>query len=406
MSRARILVVKPVLPYPPDQGTKVVSMGLIDALSVAHDVTVLARLLGRDEEAHVQALATRCTRVVTVLPANRRSRFARAAYKVGYAARSLVTGRSLKSLYDCPGVTLRAARALARESFDLVIVEYWQMYPLLDLFPRNSTVLLTHDVDAHVHEARTHIEHGVATRLRAATTWRVEAKEEERAYRRAGRVWALTRRDADLVQRIAGRTADVLPLGLSDEAFVREPHPRTSREVLLLGAMRSAFNRDAMGYFVRDIHPALASLSGVRFTVVGGVLPPEVASFAQAPGVEITGHASDINPYLARAACMVVPLRFAGGIRIRILYAMAAGLPVVCSPVAVEGMGFEPGREVLVASTPEQYRAHLQRLFDDPAGALEIARRARDRVWTAHGPDARGPGLRSFVERAMGDRAS
>jgi glycosyltransferase involved in cell wall biosynthesis len=382
------------------------SMGLIDALSAAHDVTVLARLLGRDEDVQVRALEKRCARVVAVLAANRTSVWARAIYRLAYSARSVVTGRSLKSLYDCPGVTVRAARTLARESFDLIIVEYWQMYPLLDVFPRERTVLLTHDIDALVHPARARIERDVLTQVRAATTWRVEAREEKRAYERAGRVWALTARDADTVRAIAGRDADVLPLGLAEETFVDEPVARTSRAVLLLGAMHSSFNRDAINHFVRDIHPALASLPGVRFTIVGGSLPPEVAAFANVPGVDVTGHAPDIKPYLERAACMVVPLRFAGGIRIRILHAMAAGLPVVCSPVAVEGMGFEAGRHVLVAGTPSEYRAHVQRLFDDPAFALDLAREARERVWRSHGPHARGPGLRAFVEQAMGERPS
>jgi glycosyltransferase involved in cell wall biosynthesis len=102
----------------------------------------------------------------------------------------------------------------------------------------------------------------------------------------------------------------------------------------------------------------------------------------------------------------VVPLRFAGGIRIRILYAMAAGLPVVCSPVAVEGMGFEAGRHVLVAETPAEYRRHVERLLGDRAFALGIARAARERVWEAHGPETRGAGLRAFVGRAMGEGAS
>jgi glycosyltransferase involved in cell wall biosynthesis len=406
MKRARILLIKPVLPYPPDQGTKVVSMGLIDALAPAHDVTVLARLLSRDEETQVRELEKHGARVVTVTPKNRVSRVARAAFKIGYGARSLVTGRSMKSLYDCPGATVAAARALARERFDLVIVEYWQMYPLFGVFPRECTVLLTHDIDAHVYRARAQIEHGIATRVRARTTWRVEAREEKRAYERAGRVWALTQADADAVAAIAARRAEVLPFGLAADAFVDEPAPRTSREVLLVGAMQSAFNRDAIDHFVRDIHPALASISGARFTVVGGALPSEVASFAHEPGVEITGHANDIRPFLARAACLLVPLRFAGGIRIRILCAMAAGLPVVCSPVAVEGMGLDAGRHVLVAASPAEYRAHVERLLADPGFAQGIARAARERVWKAFGPGARGPGLVAFVERAMGDRPS
>jgi len=257
MSRRRILIVKPVLPYPPDSGTKVVSMGVIDALAGAHDVTVLARLLDPGEHVYVRELETRCVRVVTVMPANRTSPVARVAYKVGYTARAFSGGRSLKSQYDCPGVTIRAARGLARESFDLVIVEYWQMYPLLDVFPRERSVLLTHDIDAQVYRGRAAIERDLRTRLRAATTWRGEAREEKRAYQRAGRVWALTQSDADEVLAIAGRPADVVPFGLPASAFVDEVTPRDSREVLWVGAMHSAFNRDAMVHFVRDIHPAL-----------------------------------------------------------------------------------------------------------------------------------------------------
>lgn len=401
MKRSRILLVKPVLPYPPDQGTKVVSFGLIESLSASHDVTVLARLLDASEAAHVRALEKLCARVVTVLPANRTSVAARAAYKVAYGARSLFTGRSLKSLYDCPGSTIRAARDLARESFDFFIVEYWQMYPLLDVFPRDRTALLTHDIDVFVSRARARLDRGIVSRAKVKTSWRAEAREEVRAYERAGRVWALTDRDADAVAVLAGRKADVMPVGLAPEYFVGDPAPRDSRDVLLLGAMHSPFNRDAINHFVKDIHPALASLPGVHFSVVGGALPHEVADFARAPNVEITGHARDIRPYLERAACLVVPLRFAGGIRIRILYAMAAGLPVICSPVAVDGMGFEAGRHVLVAATPDEYRRHVERILTDREFALDVARAAKERVWGVYGPRARGVGVRAFVERAM-----
>ncbi|HEU4929308.1 MAG TPA: glycosyltransferase [Candidatus Krumholzibacteria bacterium] len=403
MSRGRILLVKPVLPYPPDQGTKVVSTALIDALAPAHDVTVLARLLSPGEERYVRELEARGVRVVATLPANRASAAARVAYKLAYTARALTTRRSLKSLYDCPGSTIRAARELAREPFDLVILEYWQLYPLLDVFSRHNTVLLTHDIDAQVFRARAAIERDLRTQLRARTTWRREAREEADAYRRAKRVWALTPRDADEVKAISGRRASVLPFGLDESAFAGAIEPRMSREVLLVGAMHSAFNRDAAVHFVRDIYPAIASLPGVRVTVVGGDLPPEIADFAGSPNVEIAGHAPDIGPFMRRAACLVVPLRFAGGIRIRILYAMAAGLPVVCSPVAVEGMGLEPGRDVLTATTPAEYRSHIERLLDHATYGQQIAQASREKVWNLHGPEARGPGLRGFVERAMAE---
>ena len=192
---------------------------------------------------------------------------------------------------------------------------------------------------------------------------------------------------------------DVLPFGLPAGSFAPVSGARDSREVLFLGAMGAAFNRDALIYFARDIHPLLSGIEGIRFTVVGGELPPGLEWFGNAPNVEVSGHAPDVRPFLGRAACLVVPLRFGGGLRIRIIEAMAAGLPVVASAAAVEGLAVEAGQHVLVAKTPADFRSHVARLLDAPQFASELSARARDHAWRAYGPEARGPGLRSCVER-------
>jgi glycosyltransferase involved in cell wall biosynthesis len=338
--------------------------------------------------------------VITVFPVNRRSLAARAGFKLAYTLRSSAGGRSLRSLYDCPGAFVARARELAREPFDLVIVEYWQLYPLLDIFPPRRTVLLTHDIDQRVSHARAAIgpARGFLARRRDAR----ERCEETRAYRRAGRVWALTAADADAVRALAGTTpVDVFPFGLAEAAFAGEIGARESREVLFMGAMGASFNRDALVHFARDIHPVLAGLSGIRFTIVGGALPPGAEGLAAAPGVTVTGHAPDPGEYLRRAACLVVPLRYAGGLRIRILEAMAAGLPVVCSPPAVAGMDLRDGSEVLVARRPQEYRVWIERLFADRAFAADVAARAREAAWRRFGPDARGRGVRALVAEAI-----
>jgi glycosyltransferase involved in cell wall biosynthesis len=403
--RARILLVKPVLPYPPDQGTKVVSFALLEALAPSHDVTVLARVLNPAENAYARELQRWCARVVTVWPANRRSLAARAVYRLAYTARSALTGRSLKSLYDCPGSVLAAARSLARESFDLIILEYWQLYPLQAVFDPERTVLLTHDIELLVNWQRARLEKGAFARLAAQRRARLEEREEVRAYQRARHIWALTPRDAESARRLSREraTVGVLPFGLPEARFARAaldrgPRERDSREVLFLGALGAAFNRDALEYFIRDIHPRLATIDGIRFTVVGGALPTHLSFFGALRNVEVAGFATDVGPFLERAACLVVPLRYAGGLRIRIIEALAAGLPVVASPAAVEGMALEPGRHVLVAREPAEYRAHVGRLLADPAFGAGLAEAGRARVWEVHGPAARTEGIRGAVE--------
>lgn len=404
-TRRRVLLVKPVLPYPPDQGTRVVSTAIMEALADTHDVTVLARVLNANEVDLARELEKKCARVVTVFPRNRRSTAARIAYRAAYGARSLITGRSMKSLYDCPGAFVRAARLLARERFDLVILEYWQLYPLLDVFAPESTVLLTHDIDRMVNAQRALLEESLWAKAAAVRRWRLEQREEIGAYRRARHIWALTGRDALAAQTLAGGSTDVrvLPFGLRETQFAEHTGARNSREVLFMGAMGAAFNRDALEYFAREIHPLLADIDGIGFTVVGGALPESLRFFGALRHVEVAGHARDVSPFLSRCACLVVPLRYGGGLRIRILEAMAAGIPVVASPVAIEGMTIEPGRHVLVASSPAAYRAHIERIFADPAGVESLVKAAQAHVRSTYGPEARSVGIRGAVD-ALIDR--
>jgi glycosyltransferase involved in cell wall biosynthesis len=393
--RPRVLIVKPIVPYPPDQGTKVVSFDLIRALRDVADVTVLARVLDNADIDSARRLEEFCERVVTVAPANRRSFLHRVAYKALYTFLSLVTRRSLKSLYDCPGSVVLAARELAREGFDLVVVEYWQLYPLFDVFPRERTVLLTHDIDMLVNRQSALLERRLLHKTLKVRRWLAEQREEVRAYRRARRVLALTERDAQAVRTLSRgmATVDILPFGLDSSHFRAPESPRREREVLFMGTLAAPFNRDSLEYFARSILPLLDDLGDFCLTIVGGELPSQLAYLADDPRVSVVGRVADVRPFLHRAACIVIPLRFGGGLRIRTLEAMMAGLPVVCSSVAMAGMDFEPGRDFLQADTPAEFATELNRVMNTPGLGDAIAASALGRV--VAGYDAAGQAERT-----------
>jgi glycosyltransferase involved in cell wall biosynthesis len=381
--------VKPIVPYPPDQGTKVVSFDIIRALANSFDVTVLARALDESDVEAARELESWCERVVTVPAPNRRSLLHRVAYKFGFGMRSLSGKRSLKSLYDCPSTLMAAARELSTgNGFDLYLVEYWQLYPLFDVFPSQRTVLLTHDIDLLVNRQIALMEKRLWAKLRAVRRWRVEEGEEVRAYQRAQHVLALTERDANAVRKLSRGRADVqvLPFGVNPDHFA-SPGGARAREVLFMGALSASFNRDALEYFAASIYPLLTDAE-CDVTIVGGDLPDRARFLASQPRVQVVGRVPDVREYLHRAACIVIPLRFGGGLRIRTLEAMMAGLPVVCSSVAMAGMDFEAGRDYLQADTASETAEAVRRILDDPAFAGDMAAKARARAVECYGPGA------------------
>jgi len=402
-TRPRILLIKPVLPYPPDQGTKVLSLSLIRALQPNYAVTVLARILDRDEESHAAELRSYCERVVTVLAPNRRSVYHRVFFRIFYYFKSLLLKRSKKMLYDCPGAFLKAARKLAGEEFDLVLIEYWQLQRMAEYFPEERTVLITHDVDMLVNRRSTLLERNLVKKVQRLRSWLLEQKEEIRAYRSFRRILALTERDRDAVRKIAGDGAevDVLPFGLDVQAGPEAAGGRNGREVLFMGAMNASFNQDALDFFIRFLYPHLDSIEGLSFTIVGGELPADLAYFEKIADVEVVGRVEDVRPYLARAACLVVPLRFGGGLRIRILEAMSAGLPVVCSSVAIAGMPFTAGEDYLAAEKPEEYASRIRTLAEDPESAARLADNARKKVRDLYGVDNQVKRIHKLFQKIM-----
>jgi glycosyltransferase involved in cell wall biosynthesis len=403
--RPKILIVHPVLPYPPNQGSKVATFGLIRSLRHEYDVTVLCKIFSQGELADARELEQWCERVVTVMAPSKRSLFHRAGYKVWYYLKSLFARRSLKGLYDCPGVFTNEARALARDDFDLVIVIYWQLHHVLQFFPPEKCVLATYDIDLLINRQISLLERHLFRKLQAVRAWLLEQKEELAAYRSARRVWTLTERDKSAVETICRgqSTVDVMPFRLDAAQLAPPGMARNPGEILFFGYLQAPFNRDALDYFVRRIYPHLDEIDGLSITVVGGKLPTALEYFGLNPEVEIVGRVPDVRPYLHRAACIVIPLRFAGGLRIRILEAMAAGIPVVCSTEAMGGMPFEPEVHYLLADEPKDYASQIERVLGDGELARRISGEAMGRAAELYGAETQARRTVEMVREALED---
>jgi glycosyltransferase involved in cell wall biosynthesis len=376
--RAKILLISPVVPYPPDQRSRVILLSLINALRDEFELTVLARALSKTDLEYAGELESQCDRVVAVMAPHRKSFVHRAAYRLFYQLKSMILRRSLKKLYDCQGVLVRTARELSREHFDLVIISFWQLSETVALFPSDKTLLITPNIDLLVNPEISRLERNLVKKIQAVRKWLREQPEELAAYRSSRHVWTLTAAEKSLVEKICwdSCSVDVMPFGIDVDFFAPSGMQRNKGEVLFLGHLDEPVNLDALDYFVRKIYPHVDDVEGLSITIVGGNLPSELKFFGLLPEVEVVGRVSDVRPYLHRASCLVAPLRFGGGLRIRILEAMAAGLPVVAGRATMSAMPFEKDQEFLAADKPEDYANQIRRVLGDEPTAARLSQEA------------------------------
>lgn len=110
--------------------------------------------------------------------------------------------------------------------------------------------------------------------------------------------------------------------------------------ILFMGAMDYFPNEDAVLYFSSEIWPCVRrEMPRAKFYVVGGKPSRKVRMLPKKdPNIVVTGYVPDVRPYLKMADVFVAPLRIARGVQNKVLEAMAAGVPVVARPEAVQGI--------------------------------------------------------------------
>jgi glycosyltransferase involved in cell wall biosynthesis len=158
---------------------------------------------------------------------------------------------------------------------------------------------------------------------------------------------------------------EVIPNGV-DVGFY-DHRSRTPEEDLLVycASMDAWVNQDAALYFVRSILPRIQQRRPhTRLMIVGRNPSPAIRRLAS-DRVIVTGTVDDVRPLLDKATVSIVPLRIAGGSRLKILESFAARLPVVSTTIGAEGLAVRDGRELLLADGEEAFTDACVRLMLD-----------------------------------------
>lgn len=137
------------------------------------------------------------------------------------------------------------------------------------------------------------------------------------------------------------------------------------RDLVFVGGFQHPPNTDAVSWFVAAVLPRiLVELPEVRFHVIGSKVPEAIRALAS-EHVLVHGFVEDILPHMDGCRVSVAPLRYGAGVKGKVNMAMSCGLPVVATPIAVEGMHVRLGEDVLVADDAAAFAAAVVRLYRD-----------------------------------------
>ncbi|MEL7044220.1 MAG: glycosyltransferase family 4 protein, partial [Pseudomonadota bacterium] len=224
---------------------------------------------------------------------------------------------------------------------------------------------------------------------------RRQAKLEDRILQEADEVLVCSEDDAaELRVRNPGANIGVVANGLTKEPSTEQqegcaesiPAGDTTRRdsedslstILFVGTLSYAPNNDALHFFLQEIFPLLerGALPGpLRCVIAGPGASKDHLALARAE-VSFLGRVESLTPLYQQADLAIVPIRFGGGTRIKIIEAFSFGVPVVATTLGAEGLGVRDEQELLLADDPERFAEACRRLLTDKAFAAKLTREA------------------------------
>jgi glycosyltransferase involved in cell wall biosynthesis len=402
----RILILSPYPPYPPHGGGTMRIYQLVRGLAAHHDVTCLSFA---PDAAAEQALAPlqRVCRVVTV-----RGPIARGlAHRAWTTLVSPLPDMALRNTAPAYADALRAL--LATEQFDIVQAESIEMAGYLlqvkglelrvqndrnsQLSTFNSKLVLDQFNAEYVLQKRAALtslraglrlpKHapdlksnavGIVGGAYSLAQWRKLKRYEALIMRQCDTVVAVAEEDRSTLWGLAPEaTIGVVPNGVDTTYFSGVAMVSDRVGALAFSAPTLVFsgtldfrpNVDAVTWFVREVLPRVrARRPDARLLVVGKRPARALRRLADEGALLLTGEVSDVRPYLAGAAVYVVPMRIGGGVRLKLLEALALELPVVSTSMGAEGLaGLRAGEHCLMSDDAAGFAETTLRLLDDPA---------------------------------------
>ena len=311
--------------------------------------------------------------------------------------------------YADPGIQRLIDRLGAEREFDVALVEDSSMSVFR--YPRGLATVYTHHEVLHPRPVRW--SPGSPRRWPGwafgELDFRRWASFQAEAWRAFDLVQVFSRRDAEAVGELAPDVAArvrVDPFGL-----ILPPRADPAREeagtILFVGAFHHPPNRDAAIWLAREILPAvLERAPEARLRIVGSAPPPEVLALA-GPRIEVVADAPSVQPHTEAAAVVMAPVRTGGGMRMKVLQAMAAGKAVVTTPRGTEGYtGFGEEPPLAVGESGEEIAAATAALLEDQAARRELGERARGFAERHHSPEAWAERQTAVFEEARATRRS
>lgn len=406
MPRLNILWISHFVPYPPKGGCFQRNYNLIKEVSRDNDLYLIA-LRHKDKSTHPESETSKA-----------RSELEKLCKEVIIIDISSFSGlniyiNALKSLFNVNPLTVDLFKnkkvgdiienLVGDTKFDVVHYDTISLCEYIKHSGNIPKILNHHGVESFMIRRRAGNEGNYLKKLYLLMEYYKLLKYEKNNCDKFFMNVTVSEDDKTMLQKISpGSSIEVIENGVDVDYFKIEKKKTSTNRLIFAGRMDQYSNVDAVMEFCRNIWPHVTEkYPEMRFSIIGNNPPQKLLDIARNDErLEVLGYVDDVRPHFAEATISICPIRDGGGTRLKILDAMAMGMPIISTTIGCEGIDVVPGKDLLIADTPQEFLRGIDTLLHDEALRAEMGKHARTTIMNKYSWKIIGDKLNGYYRDA------
>ncbi|BAU64179.1 glycosyl transferase family protein [Stanieria sp. NIES-3757] len=377
----KILMIFPFPPYPPQKGGAAIRMfEQIKYFGSRHHLTVVALIFTEEDYVIEEQLACYCERAFMV--------------KIGFPMSAYQAERHQQLYFLKTWNMWKTLEQLSQIDFELVLFDFIVSTVYYPLFAEHFTILNEHNIESKLLQRCAELNNQaiiteLAQEVDAAKPFLNAQREAQLLAEYENQTWckfalrSVVSQDEqqELDRRCRSGKTLVVKNGIDTKTIVLVDNSQASK-ILFMGTMSYVPNIDAVIYFVEQIFSQIQSTNPALSLCIAGREPPSIIeNLARAnSNIEVIANPTDMSEVARDCRIAVVPLRLGSGTRLKILQALAMGLPVVSTSLGCEGLEVIDGQHLLIRDRPHEFAEAVLQLNCDRSLRDKLRQNGRDLV--------------------------
>ncbi len=310
------------------------------------------------------------------------------------------------SRFFSPDVDRSITELLAKEEFDIILLESIFVAPYIGSIRRLSKgriVLRSHNLEFSIwHRLAKSHKSGLKKTYLKILARQLKNYEVELLNQIDGLV-AINVDEQKHYRRLGFKgPACTIPFGIEPDQYLPEKENFNANSVFHLGSMDWKPNEEGIEWMLEKVWPLVCKKNKDVKLYLAGRQMPEWLKILNLPQVEIVGEVDDAKDFINAHHIMIIPLLSGGGMRVKMIEALALAKPIVSTQLGAKGVTVQHEESAMIATAPRDFAESILQLLNDPEKAEGMGLSGRALVQEFYDNTKLASSLQKFLQKLNG----